>query len=304
LDGEDFAVSNTTVAGLADERCKWHEHQTEGRKVGPDDDPYEGCSHCGRLIETKDCNGCGLTFLDWNAEGFDDTLSGPAVTPGGEVVCVPCSRRAQAEEERAAPETRAESIVDWKASYEEALRQRDALQTDANRYRWLRDFTYVEAYYIDGAGGVDTKVRTEGSGHHLDLAVDLERIKDAPRDAVVAGPSCADQIAWLIEMVGERAQPLYWHAEPDMRCIGGFDPDPNKAMRFCREQDARAMALMLGSQGMIAMTDVRRVKITEHEWPAGESNAVVVGPTCGKDTPDGPCRSDRGHEGDCDGLPY
>jgi hypothetical protein len=84
----------------ADERCKWHEHQTEGRKVGPDDDPYEGCSHCGRLIETKDCDGCGLTFLDWSAEGFDDVLSRPAVTPGGEVVCVPCSRRAQEEEER------------------------------------------------------------------------------------------------------------------------------------------------------------------------------------------------------------
>jgi hypothetical protein len=41
------------------------------------------------------------------------------------------------------------------------------------------------------------------------------------------------------------------------------------------------------------------------EWRAAlKANVVVVGPTCGKDTPDGPCRSDRGHEGDCDGLPY
>jgi hypothetical protein len=72
--------------------------------------------------------------------------------------------------------------------------------------------------------------------------------------------------AWVIEMAGERSEPLYWHAEPDMRCIGGFDPDVNKAMRFCREQDAKAMALMLGAKGMIALTDVRRVRITEHEW--------------------------------------
>lgn len=82
-----------------DERCKWHEGH-EGRQVGPDDDPHEGCSNCGRLIETKDCEGCGLTFLDWNAEGFDDVLSRPAVTPSGDLVCVPCARRAEAEEER------------------------------------------------------------------------------------------------------------------------------------------------------------------------------------------------------------
>lgn len=72
--------------------------------------------------------------------------------------------------------------------------------------------------------------------------------------------------AWLIEMAGERDEPLYWHAVADMRCIGGFDPDVNKAVRFCREQDARDMARMLGAKGMIALVDVSRVKITEHEW--------------------------------------
>lgn len=77
-------------------------------------------------------------------------------------------------------ETPAEPPIDWKAAYVEAIRQRDALQTDANRYRWLRDFTYVEAYWIDGAGGVD-EIRLQGSVHFLDQAVDLERIKDAPR---------------------------------------------------------------------------------------------------------------------------
>lgn len=69
-------------------------------------------------------------------------------------------------------------LIDWKRSYEEAIRQRDTLVADAARYRFLREFTYVEAYYIDGAGGADTKVRCEGSVDHLDLAVDMERIKE------------------------------------------------------------------------------------------------------------------------------
>jgi hypothetical protein len=75
----------------------------------------------------------------------------------------------------------------------------------------------------------------------------------------------SDETAWLIELRGAHP-PWYWHAEPDMRAIGGFDPDVNKAMRFSREKDARAMALMLGAKGMIAITDVRHVVITEHMW--------------------------------------
>ena len=84
-----------------------------------------------------------------------------------------------------APET-SEPLIDWKASYEEALRQRDALTADAERYRFLRNHTWVEAYWIDGAGGVDTKVRVTGCVDHLDLAVDTERIKERPRDALKA----------------------------------------------------------------------------------------------------------------------
>jgi hypothetical protein len=68
--------------------------------------------------------------------------------------------------------------IDWKAAYTEALRQRDALQADASRYRFLRDNTYVEAYWIDGADGVDTKIRVQGSLEFLDAAIDLERIKE------------------------------------------------------------------------------------------------------------------------------
>lgn len=70
-----------------------------------------------------------------------------------------------------------EKSIDWPAAYAETIRQRDALQADANRYRWLRDNVYVEGYWIDGAGGVDTKTRVEGMGEHLDLAIDRERTR-------------------------------------------------------------------------------------------------------------------------------
>jgi hypothetical protein len=71
--------------------CAWHEG-AEGRKVGPDDDPHEGCQNCGKLIETKDCAGCGLTFLDFSIKDFDDVISGPFVTSDGDLMCIPCGR--------------------------------------------------------------------------------------------------------------------------------------------------------------------------------------------------------------------
>lgn len=73
------------------------------------------------------------------------------------------------------------SLIDWKVSYEQALRQRDELREDANRYRWLRTNTFVEGYWIDGAGGVDTKIRVEGCVEDLDRAIDMERIKESRR---------------------------------------------------------------------------------------------------------------------------
>lgn len=42
----------------------------------------------------------------------------------------------------------------------------------AVRYKWLRDNTHVEAYWIDGAGGIDTKIRVQGSVDFLDKAID------------------------------------------------------------------------------------------------------------------------------------
>lgn len=57
----------------------------------------------------------------------------------------------------------------------------DDIARDAARYRWLRDNTYVEGFWIDGAGGVDTKIRVQGSDHFLDEAVDRERDKPETR---------------------------------------------------------------------------------------------------------------------------
>lgn len=50
-----------------------------------------------------------------------------------------------------------------------------ALRRDADRYRWLREHTYVEGYYIDGAGGVDTAIHVQGSVHFLDAAIDAAK---------------------------------------------------------------------------------------------------------------------------------
>lgn len=79
-----------------------------------------------------------------------------------------------------------DEVIDWRAAYEAAVKAREAMTPDANRYRFLRDHTFVEAYYIDGAGGVDTKIRCEGSGEHLDEAVDMERIKEARHELLPA----------------------------------------------------------------------------------------------------------------------
>lgn len=119
--------------------------------------------------------------------------------------------------------------------------------------------------YIAGYGPRDCAcgLTTVLSGHSS--APENSSPPNTPSAAASEGLS-DETSAWLIEMAGERAQPLYWHAEPDMRCIGGFDPDVNKAMRFCREKDARAMALMLGAKGIIALTEVRHVRITAHAW--------------------------------------
>lgn len=60
------------------------------------------------------------------------------------------------------------------------------LKRYAARYHLLRE-TYVEAYYIDGAMGVDSRTRFDGYGQDLDVSVDeeLKKMPDQFTDLVV-----------------------------------------------------------------------------------------------------------------------
>lgn len=78
--------------------CAWHEHSTP-LVIEEGDSPFANCGDCGCLIATKDCEGCARTFLDWEFQGHDDVLSAPRITPGGDLACIPCARRAEREEE-------------------------------------------------------------------------------------------------------------------------------------------------------------------------------------------------------------
>lgn len=85
------------------------------------------------------------------------------------------------------------------------------------------------------------------------------------------------ETGWLIEAeLGGR--PHYWKASADARCIGEFDPDANAALRLSREKDARDLALFLSAKGTIALSDVRKIKITEHAWPCSPEEPAEPNP--------------------------
>lgn len=64
------------------------------------------------------------------------------------------------------------------------------------------------------------------------------------------------ETAWLTELTGERTGPEWWsRIEEDGVC--GWSNDPNKAIRFCREQDAQAIIDDIGWTEAVP---------TEHEW--------------------------------------
>lgn len=50
----------------------------------------------------------------------------------------------------------------------------------------------------------------------------------------------ATEIAWLIEM-DDGGCPTYWSRVDDEDGVCGWSKDHNKALRFCREQDAQAI---------------------------------------------------------------
>lgn len=58
-----------------------------------------GCDECGRLISTIICDECGMEFLDWDDNGFDDVMAGPAITSMGDFCCKRCLTRIESEME-------------------------------------------------------------------------------------------------------------------------------------------------------------------------------------------------------------
>jgi hypothetical protein len=72
-----------------DPKCAWH-WDLDGWVLEEDEDPFASCGNCGMLIATKDCEGCGKTFIDWSFRGSDDVLSGPYATDDGDLVCERC----------------------------------------------------------------------------------------------------------------------------------------------------------------------------------------------------------------------
>ena len=79
-----------------EDKCKWH----DGEK-GVEDFGLISCSACSVMLETKQCDGCGLWFLDWDAEesGDDDVIGRPCVNSSGDLMCSRCVRDMQAAEE-------------------------------------------------------------------------------------------------------------------------------------------------------------------------------------------------------------
>jgi len=68
--------------------CKWHQgdHPVE---------PDIYCLSCGRVLATRDCAGCGKTYLDWEAP-FDDVEPPPLLSPDGDLCCRRCAFKASA----------------------------------------------------------------------------------------------------------------------------------------------------------------------------------------------------------------
>jgi DNA-directed RNA polymerase subunit RPC12/RpoP len=83
------------------EKCKWHKSEKP-----IEDGETVGCPNCGTMLSTKDCEGCGKEFLDWEDRSFDDIIAGPYATASGDLACMRCGprddgRREEAEDQEA-----------------------------------------------------------------------------------------------------------------------------------------------------------------------------------------------------------
>ena len=96
--------------------CRWHKYADP---IIYEDDEYFyplSCSYCGKPLWTKQCKRCHQIFLAWNSQGYDDVMSAPYVTSGGDLVCLPCLREDEEAEERLYEQ---EAYDDWE--YDEAI---------------------------------------------------------------------------------------------------------------------------------------------------------------------------------------
>ena len=96
---------------------------------------------------------------------------------------------------------------------------------------------------------------------HLDEAPVSLRIEAMRRALEAVAPMLAsarvpDETGWLIESAFNGFSPSWWAGIPE-GCGQSFTDNPNKAVRFCRKDDAEAVAKYM-----------HMVIVTEHKWIA------------------------------------
>lgn len=77
---------------MSDTPCAWHDGQERIEEMDDDDLYLPGCPNCGRLLETRHCEGCSENFLDFASTVVDDLFAAPRATPDGDLACAGCTR--------------------------------------------------------------------------------------------------------------------------------------------------------------------------------------------------------------------
>lgn len=63
----------------------------------PDGTP-PGCPDCGCLLDTGSCWFCGMEFLIFGSDSYDDVINNASVTSSGDLMCARCASEAEREE--------------------------------------------------------------------------------------------------------------------------------------------------------------------------------------------------------------
>jgi hypothetical protein len=72
--------------------CLWHKGEPAVSYNPEGDDAPAYCPECGRMLDTRECVRCGMTFLEWESQSnfFDDVMARPIVNDRGDVQCAGC----------------------------------------------------------------------------------------------------------------------------------------------------------------------------------------------------------------------